>query len=534
MRAMQRAAGILLHPTSLPGPHGIGDLGPGARSFADWLSLAGQRWWQMLPIHPVGQGDSPYSGASAFAGEPRLISLVDLVDDGWLTREEVGEALPAERADYAGAWALRDRLLRRAQGRFQPDPEYIRFRAESARWLEDYALFEALRAAHDGASWARWPEPLRDRDPSALARARRELASEIALVEFQQYLFARQWRRLRSYCRARDIRLIGDIPIFVAHDSADVWANPRYFCVDERGEPTFVAGVPPDYFSETGQRWGNPLYAWQHLARDGYRWWILRLRELVARFDLVRLDHFIGFVRYWEIPASEPTAVHGRYVEGPGEPFFTAVREALGGLPFIAEDLGEVTPEVRALRDGLGLPGMRVFQFGFGEDVQATEFKPHRYVPNCVAYTGTHDNDTIAGWLAEPGPRSPEQHALERAAAIEYVAGPGATALAGPPHREILRALYASVADTVIAPMQDVLGLASDSRMNSPGAAEGNWAWRLSESALSDSLAAELRALATVYERAEAREPGEPRVTPESSGSTARPRGARGPQKDEP
>ncbi len=497
---MQRAAGILLHPTSLPGPHGLGDLGPGARAFADWLARAGQSWWQVLPIHPVGQGNSPYSGGSAFAGEPRLISLLDLVDDGLLTRHEVGEVLPAERADYTGAWALRDRLLRRARDRFGPDAAYAHFKATSAHWLDDYALFEALRAAH-GTNWTHWPVPLRGHDPSALARARRELASEIALVEFQQFLFARQWQRLREHCRERGIRLIGDIPIFVAHDSADVWAHPLYFCVDEHGEPTYVAGVPPDYFSETGQRWGNPLYVWQRLAQDGYRWWIDRLRVLATRFDLVRLDHFIGFVRFWEIPASEPTAVNGRYVPGPGEPFFAAVRAALGGLPFIVEDLGEVTPEVRALRDRLGLPGMRVFQFGFGEDVQAVEFKPHHYVPNCVAYTGTHDNDTIAGWFDQAGPRSAEQHASERAAAIEYLAGPGATALPGSPHREILRALYASVAHTVIAPMQDILGLPSEARMNTPGEAEGNWMWRLAEGALSDALASELRALARVYER---------------------------------
>jgi 4-alpha-glucanotransferase len=500
---VRRAAGILLHPTSLPGPHGLGDLGPGARHFADWLSRAGQRWWQVLPIHPVGTGNSPYSGASAFAGEPRLISLLDLVDDGLLTRQEVADVLPAEHADYAGAWALRDRLLRRARDRFRPDATFTHFKETSAHWLDDYALFEALRTAH-GTTWTRWPEALRGRDPGALARVRRDLAPEIALLELQQFLFARQWQRLREYCRERGIGLIGDIPIFVAHDSADVWANPRYFCIDEGGEPTYVSGVPPDYFSETGQRWGNPLYAWQRLARDGYRWWIDRLRVLASRFELVRIDHFIGFVQFWEIPASEATAVNGRYVPGPGEAFFAVVRAALGALPLIAEDLGAVTPEVRALRDRLGLPGMRVFQFGFGEDVQATEFKPHRYVPNCVAYTGTHDNDTIVGWFEQPGPRSPEQHALERAAAIEYLAGPGATALAGPPHREILRAVYASVADTVIAPMQDVLGLSSAARMNTPGQAEGNWMWRLAESALSDALASELRALARVYERVEA------------------------------
>ncbi|HLL21909.1 MAG TPA: 4-alpha-glucanotransferase [Kofleriaceae bacterium] len=497
-----RGAGILLHASSLAGPHGSGDLGDGARSFVDWLAAAGQRWWQFLPINPVGQGASPYSGASAFAGETTLISLEDLVDEGLLVRGEIAGTLPADRVDHAAAHAVRDRALRHAFTRFRAGREYERFERDSASWLPDHALFEALRRAHPNQRWTQWPDALRRREPAALVHARQELANEIAFASFTQFVFAQQWARLRSYARGRGVGLIGDIPIFVAHDSADVWANQDSFTLDpDTGEATHVAGVPPDYFSETGQRWGNPHYRWKRMAKSGYRWWIDRFRTLLERFDLVRLDHFIGFVRYWRIPASEETAVNGTYVRGPGAHFFAAVQGALGKLPFIAEDLGSVTPAVIALRDRFALPGMRVFQFGFGTDVQAAEFKPHRYVRNCVAYSGTHDNDTIVGWFDTPGPRPPEQHVAERAAAIEYLAGPGATKLARPVHVEILRALYTSVADTVIAPMQDVLGLPSDARMNTPGLAEGNWAWRVQPDTLTDELAHQLRALAATYDR---------------------------------
>lgn len=496
-----RGAGILLHATSLPGPHGTGDLGPGARAFVDWLAAAGQRWWQFLPINPVGQGNSPYSGASAFAGEPTLISLEELVDEGLLEQRELPPPVSAPTVDHEAARSLRETALRQAFRRFRPGREYERFERESAAWLDDHAMFDALRRAHPDVSWTKWPDELRRRDRAALARARKALAEDIAFAKFVQFVFAGQWARLRSYARSQHVQLIGDIPIFVSHESADVWANQGSFTLDDDGEPTHVAGVPPDYFSETGQRWGNPHYRWDEMAKDGYRWWIGRFKTLLERFDIVRLDHFIGFVRYWEIPASEETAVKGTYKEGPGAAFFEAARAALGSLPFIAEDLGSVTPPVIALRDRFELPGMRVFQFGFGTDVQAADFKPHRYPRNCVAYTGTHDNDTIVGWFDAPGPRTAEQAAAERAAAIEYVAGPGAKALPGAPHLAILRALYASVADTVIAPLQDVLGLGSDARMNSPGLAEGNWAWRVPDGALTDDLARTLHAFAHTYER---------------------------------
>jgi 4-alpha-glucanotransferase len=499
---MSRGAGILLHVSSLEGPHGIGDLGAGARRFADWLSAAGQTWWQFLPTNPIGTGNSPYSGASAFAGEPLTISLVDLVDEGLLEPREVPSSIATEQVDYEAAKHVRERALRLAFTRFRVGREYERFERDSVSWLDDYALFEALRRA-DPRPWTQWPAAVAKRAPEALAAARTEHAREIAYAKFVQFVFAQQWARLRSYCRAQGIRLIGDIPIFVAHASADVWANQHYFTLDDDGQPTHVAGVPPDYFSESGQRWGNPHYRWKRLAADGYRWWIDRFKTLLERFDLVRIDHFIGFVRYWAIPAHEATAVNGRYLRGPRAALFEAARDALGGLPFIAEDLGAVTPAVRALRDQFELPGMRVFQFGFGDDVQAAEFRPHRYPPRSIAYTGTHDNDTIMGWFEQPGPRTAEQAALERRAAIEYLAGPGATTLARAPHLEILRALYASASNVVIAPLQDVLGLSSEARMNTPGVAEGNWSWRVRSGALTSELAGELRALARIYERRE-------------------------------
>ncbi len=498
-----RTAGILLHLTSLPGPHGTGDLGAGARDFIDALAEAGQQVWQMLPIHPAGAGNSPYSGASAFAGDPMLLSLTDLVDEGLLSADELPAALPEDRTDHAAARTVREVALRQAFTRFRPGREYERFERDAASWLDDYALFEALSRAQPGG-WAAWPAPLRDRDPAALAEARRAHAAELAYVAFVQYLFAQQWARLRRYARQRGVRLVGDIPIFVAHDSADVWSHRTQFHVDDQGQPTFVAGVPPDYFSKTGQRWGNPLYRWQRMRADGYRWWIDRFRALLERFDQVRLDHFIGFSRFWEIPASEPTAEHGSWARGPGAEFFDRVRAAIGELPFIAEDLGEITPAVRALRDRFALPGMRVFQFAFGTDVQATDFQPHNYPAHSVAYTGTHDNDTLLGWLDDPGgegtPRSTEQAAAERQRAIEYVAGPGAE-LDRPAHLAVLRALYASSANTVIAPVQDVLGLGSDARMNMPGAADGNWAWRMAPGALTPELRHQLRELARVYDR---------------------------------
>jgi 4-alpha-glucanotransferase len=498
-----------MHITSLPGPHGNGDLGEHARKFVEFLADAGQRWWQMLPINPAGEGHSPYSGVSVFAGNPVMISLVDLADERLLSAEEVATRLPEGQVDYPRAIELRTRLLRAAFQRFrkverQYAAELADFRERSAFWLSDYALFMALRGRQKDTHWTAWDPALAKREPKALKRAATELADDVAFYEFEQFIFDRQWTALRRHAAQHGVGLIGDVPIFVAHYSADVWSHPTYFELDPKGSPLAVAGVPPDYFSETGQRWGNPLYRWDALERDRFRWWTARFASLIARFDMIRLDHFIGFVRYWRVPAEEPTAIHGEWRPGPGAKLFDVAKEELGALPFIAEDLGDVTPEVRALRDQYELPGMRVLQFAFGNDVQASDFLPYAYPPRCVAYTGTHDNDTIVGWFNDPGgdgPRSAEQANLERRAAIAYLAGPRAERLAGDVHWEMIRAVFASSSEMAIIPMQDVLGLGNEARMNRPGEASGNWQWRMSAGALEPDLIECLREYSRVYGR---------------------------------
>jgi 4-alpha-glucanotransferase len=506
----RRLAGILLHVTSLPGPHGNGDLGPEARRFVDFLAAAGQGWWQMLPVNPAGSGNSPYSGVSAFSGNPLLISLDDLVEQGLLQPGDVNFQIELGRSDYRQSEALRTPALRKAFENHRRKPRGLaraleQFRRSSVYWLPDYALYMALRGAMGGKRWAEWPLELRRRTPEALERARRELADSIAYYEFEQLLFHVQWLRLREYGSSRGVRLIGDAPLFIAHESADVWSHPRFFMLDRAGEPTHVAGVPPDYFSRTGQRWGNPLYRWRALQNDGFSWWIERFRTLLEHFDVVRLDHFIGFSRFWQIPAREATAEKGRWQPAPGAALFRAVQEALGRTPFIAEDLGEVTPAVHQLRDDVGLPGMRILQFAFGGDNRASDFLPHRYVPHTVAYTGTHDNETFAGWFAEAispgGPRSARQAAKERRLANAYLEGPLAPALTEEVHWAAIRTLYASVAQTVILPMQDVLGLGNEARMNSPGNAEGNWEWRLARRGASTKLGRTLREHSETYGR---------------------------------
>ena len=417
----ERASGVLLHPTSLPGPHGSGDLGEEARRFIDFLAAAGQRYWQMLPVGPPGYGNSPYSAHSAFAGSPSLISPEGLCAEGWLTQSDLAGAL--RDADSAGPQrageSRREAWLRLAYTAFQRRADRAReesfqvFCAENERWLTDYALYTALKAVHGGAPWTAWDPALRDRRRRAMAEARQRYRDEMRFHSFTQYVFAEQFRSLRAYAAARGVALIGDIPIFVAHDSADVWQNPELFWLDERGAPLVVAGVPPDYFSKTGQRWGNPLYRWKRIAKTGYAFWVQRLRITLARFDVVRLDHFIGFQRYWEIPASCTTAVEGRWVKGPGARLFKAMERALGPLPLFAEDLGVVTRKVKALRKKLGLPGIRVLQFAFGDDPSAPDFLPHNYPRRAVVYTGTHDNDTTAGWFHDRG--DSEEHALARA-----------------------------------------------------------------------------------------------------------------------
>jgi len=498
---LQRSSGILLHLSSLPGPHGNGDLGREARAFVDFLAAAGQSYWQLLPVNPTGPGNSPYSGVSAFAGNPLFIDLEQLVEDGLLSRAALEPALPETQADYARAAEHRKPLLREAFAAFRKQTGHYAarltaFRRKTRAWLPDYALFMALKDTL-GEDWTAWDAPLRDRSPTVLTRARKQLAAEVAYYEFEQLLFDAQWQALRSYATARKVQLIGDMPIFVAHDSADVWAHRSGFQLDAKGKPTHVSGVPPDYFSETGQLWGTPLYAWAQHKREHYRFWIERLRAQLDRFDWVRLDHFIGFVRYWQIPADAPTAQSGRWRNGPGRELFDAAARKLGPLPFIAEDLGALSPEVERLRDELGFPGMRVLQFAFDADAY-NPFLPHNYVANSVAYTGTHDNDTTLGWLRE---RARIGNERELRMLNAYLSRPGARLEPEVLCGGLIRLLFSSVARLVIVPMQDLLGLGSEARMNVPGRAEGNWTFRLQRPAMSEELTSELLALTQLYGR---------------------------------
>jgi 4-alpha-glucanotransferase len=504
----ERASGLLLHPTSLPGVHGSGDLGGEARSFVDFLESAGQRWWQMLPVGPPGYGESPYSAQSAFAGNPMLVDPEQLVERGWIDRREVAprRALASQAIEYVPMEAHRMRILRAAfegaKGRLARggDAEYRSFATRAAPWLDDFALFRALKREHGGAPWTRWAPALAGREPEALAAARERCAGEIEFERFVQYAFDLQWRALREYAAARGVGLIGDIPIFVAHDSADVWAHPDLFALDERGEPVAVAGVPPDYFSATGQRWGNPLYRWKRMRRGGYRWWEDRLRTLLDRFDAIRVDHFIGFQRYWRIPADEPTAVRGRWMKGPGAHFFATMKRKLGRLPLIAEDLGAVTPAVFALRDRFEFPGIKILQFAFGKDPYAYTFLPHNYVRRAVVFTGTHDNDTTVGWFRDEGggwsTRSPAEAEAERTAALRYLGTTGDEI-----HWDMIRTAFASVANLAIVPVQDVLGLGSQARMNRPGDPTGNWLWRFEGGALTPIHAERLALMTATYGR---------------------------------
>ena len=500
----ERRSGILLHPTSLPGPHGHGDLGPEAHEFLRFLARGGQSLWQMLPVVPPGGGDSPYDSPSSFAGSPELVSLRYLVEDGLLDASDL--VAPARLRDcprvrYAAAKRFRTRRLRKAFQRFRSgvSQQGMHELWERERfWLPDYTLFAALKAHHRGAPWISWPTELRRREPSALAAARAALAEEVAYHEFVQLMFDRQWQRLRGHAQHLGVLLLGDIPMFVAHDGADVWQHQELFQLDERGERRAVAGVPPDYFSADGQRWGNPLYDWQRLRETGYAWWIERLRSNLRRFDAIRLDHFIGFQRYWEIPNHSPSAREGRFVEVPGHDFFEKARQALGDLPFIAEDLGIVTPEVERLRDDFGLPGMRVLAFAFSDGAEA--YLPHRFNRRCVVYTGTHDNDTMCGFLSAAerchDAHEREQLARQRDRALAYAGSDGKE-----PHWDLIRSALASVADTAIFPIQDVLGQGTEARMNVPGTADGNWGYRLRGELLTSAVAAKLSRLTQTYER---------------------------------
>ncbi len=493
---MERASGILLHPTSLPGRFGIGDLGSEAYRFVDALVEMGQKLWQVLPLGPTGYGDSPYQCFSAFAGNPLLISLDRLVEENALSQDDLKDVplFPAHQVAYGEVIEYKQALLHRSYIHFmqyasaEQHQAFESFCAENAVWLDDYALFMALKAAHKGEAWTAWQDDVARRTPTALSRAKSQLSDVIQKQKYLQFQFFRQWHALKRYANEKGIRIIGDIPIFVAFDSADVWANRELFRLDQRGNPEVVAGVPPDYFSPTGQRWGNPIYRWDVMAKDGYRWWIARCRAAFAMFDYVRIDHFRGFEAYWEVPASEPTAVNGRWVKGPGKALFQAIQDALGQLPIIAEDLGVITPEVKALRDALGFPGMRVLHFAFVADA-SSEFLPHNYVRNTVAYAGTHDNDTTIGWFEKLDPATRQQ-------VLDYTGSDGSQI-----HWDLIRLLLMSVADTVILTLQDVMGLGSEARMNFPGRAEGNWQWRFTWDQLTDAAQARLRKLTAIYGR---------------------------------
>jgi 4-alpha-glucanotransferase len=496
---------VLLHLTSLPGPFGAGDLGPSAHRFAEFLANAGQRFWQMLPVVPPGGGDSPYDSPSAFAGSPWLVSLEALARHGFLDAADLvapGRLSRAERTLFRATKRFRERRLRKAFANFRARQgaahELASFAEANHDWLPDYALFNALKRAHRQAPWTSWPRELVTREPSALERMRSALAAEVEFELFVQREFSRQWGELRSRCTSLGVRLLGDVPMFVAHDAADVWQNQRLFQLDEAGRRRVVAGVPPDYFSADGQLWGNPIYDWNALRESGYAWWIARLRRTLERFDAVRLDHFIGFHRYWQVPAGATSARGGQFVEAPGYELFERLRAELGGLPFVAEDLGVLTVEVERLRDHFALPGMRVLEFAFGGDWR--DYQPHRFPRRAVAYTGTHDNDTVMGWLdafrREKDPKRASELERERERALRYAAGDGRE-----PHWDMLRLLVASVADTTIFPIQDLLGQGSEARMNVPGVANGNWTYRVPANALTPELAERMFELCDRYER---------------------------------
>ena len=490
-----RAAGILLHPTSLPSRGGVGDFGPAACQFADFLASARQGLWQVLPLGPLGYGNSPYSATSAFAGNPLLISLDRLADRGWIDRAKL-DPLPAASAivEYDRVFAQKMPLLFEAARTFLGSGSsdalgrFEAFQRDTSWWLDDFVLFDALRARQKLETWNRWPRELASREPGALEKAQAELADDIRIRKALQFAFYEQWRALRSYCAERSIRVVGDVAIFVNHDSADVWTHRELFRLDQNLEPEVVAGVPPDFFSKTGQRWGNPLYRWDVMKERGYRWWIQRLRWATQNCDYIRLDHFRGFDQFWEIPASDSTAVSGRWVDGPRDDLFVKLREALGGLPFFAEDLGYITPEVHALRERLQIPGMAVLQFGFGDE-GAHMYLPHRSSGK-VIYTGTHDNDTVAGWWHSGASEE------ERRNAESYV-GRCDDGI----HWAFIRSAQCSPACMSIIPLQDVLGLDSEARMNTPSLDNGNWRWRLNAGHLSTEVAKKLARLAEVSDR---------------------------------
>jgi 4-alpha-glucanotransferase len=485
-----RAAGVLLHPTSLPGAMGIGDLGPDAHRFLDVMAEAGLKIWQMLPLGPTGYGDSPYQCFSAFAGNPLLIHLPGADETSFPEHEvEFEHVIPYKRA-----------RLREVLTSYVTDARFDAFVVANADWLPDYSLFMALKEAHDGVEWTRWEPGAAHRDPGALAQWRARLADTIRRYEVEQFFFFTQFFALKQAANDRGIELMGDLPIYVAGDSADVWANPSLFKLDASGKQLVQAGVPPDYFSATGQCWGNPIYDWEASKVTGFAWWIHRMRAAFQLFDSVRLDHFRGFEAYWEVPGSAVTAEKGVWVKGPGSALFSAIEKALGQLPIVAENLGLITPEVEALREEFGFPGMSILQFAFGGDGQAHEFKPHNFPRRRVVYTGTHDNDTTVGWWSSTGERdstrTSDEVTREKQYALDYLGTDGVEI-----HWTLIRVGLASVANTVLIPMQDILGTGSDTRMNTPGRSSGNWAFRFRWDQLTPAMIIRLRTMVDIYDR---------------------------------
>ncbi|CAN5287239.1 4-alpha-glucanotransferase [soil metagenome] len=502
----RRLAGVLLHPTSLPGRFGIGDLGPECLRFLDWAKDAGLGYWQVLPLGPTSYGDSPYQCFSAFAGNPMLVSPEFLVEEGFARHEDLAPPpFPPNRIDYGWVIQWKTELLRGVFKRFQTakasaqakDFDAFRKRKDVKLWLDDYALFRACKDLNDGRAWDQWDAKLRTRNKTALDRVRKEQAENIAFHEFCQYLFFAQWEHVRQAARDRNIEIIGDAPIYVAYDSSDTWANQEIFHLDKNGLPVAVAGVPPDYFSKTGQLWGNPLYNWDELEKRKWDWWIARMESIFAMVDIVRLDHFRGFMGYWSVPFGEKTAVKGTWVKGPGAKLFVALKKHFKDLPIIAEDLGEITSDVIAVRDEFALPGMKIMQFAWGAAQMdplipdpGHGFHPHAHTQNCVVYTGTHDNDTTLGWWRNSS--STAEHRLLQT----YLSTDGAL-----PHWDLIRASFMSVANTAVIPMQDFLGLDSEARMNFPGKAEGNWTWRMRPEQMTAELSRHIRNLTLLYQR---------------------------------
>jgi 4-alpha-glucanotransferase len=494
--SVRRASGILAHPTSFPGPHGTGDLGEAAFRFIDWLTSANQRRWQILPLGPIGPGNSPYASPSALAGNPLLISIPWLVGDGLLDQHDLDAApeLSPHEVDFGAVEAYKLPMLRRAYDRFrisagsEQRAQLTAFAEQHASWLDDYALFTALKASFGGRAWIEWDRDLALRDPAALAAASERLRHDIGFVKFVQFQFRRQWAELKRYANEGEIQIIGDIPIFVAYDSADVWAHPELFQLDATGHPTAIAGVPPDYFSRDGQLWGNPLYNWPTLAETGYAWWIERVRACLSLVDIIRIDHFRAFAAAWSVPAGAPTAAGGHWERGPGAAFFEAMRAELGALPFLVEDLGLITADVVALRDELGLPGMKVLQFAFDSGPDSV-YLPHNYDHHCVVYTGTHDNQTTIGWFASISDETRQN--------VQRYLGSEGSDIAW----ELMRLALASTAELAVVPLQDVMRLGDEARMNTPGKPYGNWTWRYLPHMLHQGLASGLAELTSVYGR---------------------------------